>query len=663
MAVNEITTKFYVGQDLQNTSSDEYKAITTSKKIAFTEGNELTFKGDNYVGYYNYDGTNFYKTKRDKLDSLDVVENINTDIINSTKFLDRTIYTKLETSYTLDDLLFKPNEIINKNSINFKLNLLYENFIDLFRFTKINDPLVPTQFEAYAVLSAVNGVEPDQVGNTEFEWVSSDVRFISGALDPSLEPLSAYNQSFSDSSNINTIAVRSKKIPDEYTYFVSTSANIFGYQIDDKNTKFDFVLSATGVGIDDLLKFSNITSIAADKENNIFYINDKGSRQVYKTDIKTITNLDRTGIRDFKLLNVIGGKGDENTNFNDNTYVEYGDGNVYVYDKEDKVIKKFSDDFVFKIKYVNVELFTNNEFVSMTYNPTFNLLYVLTSTYKVVVLNANNFNEVDRYSFDSNPFEIEIPILLAFELPNKIIFSENDSNVYYLQTNKNLYKYFVNSQSKKIEKFSIDVQFDAVGLWNTVFHKFSSYEVKWDNLPDFDRFTIGSNGTQIIGSDTNQNDKMIVWSNRRLFSFREENNKITLLNTTDPNFYRRSEILIESEFFNNITFNSTIYRHLYNLNLFSSNLNKKLLAEFDPVLDEGYLRFKEFLELTYDDKNQLDITDQKQFFVGVNETLNGNTLNRVINNLYDYQDKVIEVVKTVRKGKRIPSAETVLLDK
>lgn len=663
MAVNEITTKFYVGQDLQNTSSDEYKAITTSKKIAFTEGNELTFKGDNYVGYYNYDGTNFYKTKQDKLDNLDIVENINTDIINSTKFLDRTIYTKLETSYTLDDLLFKPNEIINKNSINFKLNLLYENFIDLFRFTKINDPLVPTQFEAYAVLSAVNGVEPDQVGNTEFEWVSSDVRFISGALDPSLEPLSAYNQPFGDSSNINTIAVRSKKIPDEYTYFVSTSANIFGYQIDDKNTKFDFVLSATGVGIDDLLKFSDITSIAADKEKNIFYINDKGSRQVYKTDIKTITNLDRTGVRDFKLLNVIGGKGDENTNFNENTYVEYGDGNIYVYDKQDKVIKKFSDDFVFKIKYVNVELFTNNEFVSMTYNPTFNLLYILTSTYKVVVLNANNFNEVDRYSFDSNPFEIEIPILLAFELPNKIIFSENDSNVYYLQTNKNLYKYFVNTQSKKIERFSIDVQFDAVGLWNTVFEKFSSYEVKWDNLPDFDRFTIGSNGTQIIGSDTNQNDKMLVWSNRRIFSFREQNDKITLLNTTDPNFYRRSEILIESEFFNNITFNSTIYRHLYNLNLFSSNLNKKLLAEFDPVIDEGYLRFKEFLELTHGDKKQLDITDQKQFFVGVNETLNGNTLNRVINNLYDYQNKVIEVVKTVRKGKRIPSAETVLLDK
>jgi len=663
MAVNEITTKFYVGKDLQNTSSDEYKAITTSKKIAFTQGNELTFKGDNYVGYYNYDGTNFYKTKQDKLDNLDIVENINTDIINSTKFLDRTIYTKLETSYTLDDLLFKPNEIINKNSINFKLNLLYENFIDLFRFTKINDPLVPTQFEAYAVLSAVNGVEPGQVGNTEFEWVSSDVRFISGALDPSLVPLSSYNQPFRDSSNINTIAVRSKKIPDEYTYFVSTSANIFGYQIDDKNTKFDFVLSATGVGIDDLLKFSDITSIAADKENNIFYINDKGSRQVYKTDIKTITNIDRTGIRDLKLLNVIGGKGNDNTNFNENTYVEYGDGNVYVYDKEDKVIKKFNDDFVFKTKYVNVELFTNNEFVSMTYNPTFNLLYVLTSTYKVVVLNANNFNEVDRYSFDSNPFEIEIPILLAFELPNKIIFSENDSNVYYLQTNKNLYKYFVNSQSKKIERFSIDVQFDAVGLWNTVFDKFSSYEVKWDNLPDFDRFTIGSNGTQIIGSDTNENDKMIVWSNRRLFSFLEQNDKITLLNTTDPNFYRRSEILIESEFFNNITFNSTIYRHLYNLNLFSSNLNKKLLAEFDPVIDEGYLRFKEFLELTYNDKKQLDITDQKQFFVGVNETLNGNTLNRVINNLYEYQNKVIEVVKTVIKGKRIPSAETVLLDK
>ena len=32
MTVNNITTDFYIGQDLENNSSDEYKSLTTSKK-------------------------------------------------------------------------------------------------------------------------------------------------------------------------------------------------------------------------------------------------------------------------------------------------------------------------------------------------------------------------------------------------------------------------------------------------------------------------------------------------------------------------------------------------------------------------------------------------------------------------------------------------------
>ena len=63
MAINDITTNYYVGEDLVNTASDEYKTITSSKKIAYTDGNEFTFDGVNYIGYYNYDGNNFYKTK------------------------------------------------------------------------------------------------------------------------------------------------------------------------------------------------------------------------------------------------------------------------------------------------------------------------------------------------------------------------------------------------------------------------------------------------------------------------------------------------------------------------------------------------------------------------------------------------------------------------
>jgi len=656
MTVNNITTDFYIGQDLENNSSDEYKSLTTSKKIAFTNGNEFTLNGINYTGYYNYDGNNSYKTKTLQVDKLTVVENINTDIINSNKFFDRTIFTELNPSYVLDDILFKPNEIINKNSINFKLNLLYDNFIDLFRFVNVNNPLIPTDFNAYAVLSTTST-------GTEWQWVSSDVRFISGGLDPSLISFSAYNEQFFEVDKMNTVSFNSTKEPEEYTLFVTTSSYLFAYQLDRNDTMFDLVLSADSIGIDGRMRFENITSIAADKENNILYLNDRDKQQIYKTDTKTIINKDRTGVRQIKLLETIGGKGNDFTNFNDNTYIEYGNKNVFVYDFSDKSIKKFSDKFVFKSRYANVKLFTENEFISMTYNKTFDLLYILTKTYRVLVLNANNFSEVDRYVLTSNPFEFSIPLIGLFELPRKIVFSGNNSNVYYLQTTKNVYKYFVNTQTKNIERFTIDISFDSVSMWNTIFDRFSAFETEWDDLPDFDKFTIAANGLQIIDSDVKDTDKLLLWSNKRIFSFNENNNYVSLLNTNRPNFFKKSEIFLNDEYFNNITFNSTIYRHLFNLNLLGSNLNKQLLAVFDTVETNGYLRFKDFLEISYEDKKQLDLTDQKQYFAGINETLNGNTLNRIMTNLYEYQDKIIQTIITKRIGARIPILKTVLLDK
>ena len=660
---NEITTDFYIGKDLENTSSEEYKSITTSKKISYSEGNDFTFDGSNYIGYYNYDGENFYKGKKLQNDILTINESAYTDIYKSKKFFDRTIFTVLETSYTLDDILFKPNEIINKNSINFKLNLMYENFMDLVRFTNINDPLIPSDFKSYAVLSATEN-------GTQWQWISASVRFISGGSggtsfqdNSGLQPLSTYNHQFDDVEKINIETIRSRKVSDEYTLFLTTSSFLYAFQLDDNDTKFDFVLSANGVGIDNQINFGNITSIAADKENDILYINDRGRNQVYKTDAKTVVNKDRTGIRKMKLIETIGGKGNDVTNFKDNFYIEYGNKNIFVYDEIEKSIKKFSDKFIFKIKYSNEKLFKEKGFVSMTYNNTFDLLYILLSDYTVLVINANNFVEVDRYGLTSNPFEFNIPLINLFEKPQKIVFSENDSNTYYLQTTKNVYKYFVNTQKKNIERFTIELEFDSVALWSTVFAKFSAYEVAWDDLPDFNKFKLAGNGLKIIGSDINQSDKVLLFSNRRIFSFIENNTYISMLNTRRPNFYKKSEVFIQNEYFNNITFNSTIFRHLFNLNLLSSNLNKKLVAEFDTVVVDGYLRFKEFLELSFEDKSSLEFEDQKQFFLGVNETLTGNTLNRIITNIFNYQNKIIQAIKTLRIGQRIPDLKTVLLDK
>ena len=53
--------------------------------------------------------------------------------------------------------------------------------------------------------------------------------------------------------------------------------------------------------------------------------------------------------------------------------------------------------------------------------------------------------------------------------------------------------------------------------------------------------------------------------------------------------------------------------------------------------------------------------DPKQFFVGVNETLNGLTLNRIITNLYNYQKGILDILQVRRVGQRIPPLSTVIV--
>ena len=118
--------------------------IDYDKRFYYTDGTDFTFEGSKYVGYVNIDkDNNAYKTKYNKLDELVPIENVYNDNVFDGKYFDTSIFTQLKFDFTLDDILFKPNELINKNSINYKLDLLYRNFAKIYNYTVLNDPLVP----------------------------------------------------------------------------------------------------------------------------------------------------------------------------------------------------------------------------------------------------------------------------------------------------------------------------------------------------------------------------------------------------------------------------------------------------------------------------------------------------------------------------------------
>lgn len=620
------------------------------RKFKYTYGDEFLLENVNYIGYYNVDidGKQAYKSRYNTDIKLDSVRSVNSEINLSSKYFDRTIFTEIEMSYSLDDILMKPNEIINKNSINYKLDLIYNNYQDLYRYTKLADPLLPVNFNAFAAVSAVgNGVK--------FEWFDTSVQFISGDQTPGLETLDAFDPAF-ESKNISTVAIPSIKYPDSYSYFLASKNVIHVFNSTTDNTSFEFTLSANGIGSLESLLFKNIVSIASDGIRHV-YVVDRERNSLFKLDANTIINKDRTGVRELKPIEMIGGTGKFDNNLNDPTYVEYGNDNVFVFSNGDNGIKKYTSTFNFAGEYRNELYFKENPFRSLTYNRNKNLLYILSDNFNVLVLDANNFDKVDEYSFKKNPFDIQIPFINFFETPRRIVFSQNNSNVYYLQTNKNVYKYFVSTGEDLIERFTIDYTFGDIPFWNTTMTTFEETPATWDQLPNFDKFYITDGGLTIVPSDE-PHDRLLMLTNTKIFEFLEKDDFITLLNDINPDFYDKQSILLDGEYFNNISFNQSIYKILYNINILSANINKQLLAEFGQ---DTYLRFKDFNEFNYNDKLILELGDEKQFFIGVNEPVTGNALNRAFTEIYNYQIKFIDFIKTKIQNKRILSTVTVVI--
>ena len=648
--------------------------IDYDKRFYYTDGTDFTFEGSKYVGYVNIDkDNNAYKTKYNKLDELVPIENVYNDNVFDGKYFDTSIFTQLKFDFTLDDILFKPNELINKNSINYKLDLLYRNFAKIYNYTVLNDPLVPDNFPAYITLSSneggPGGSDPQFNVNTTWQIISAGQQFISAGSIASdfYPPLSVFDKGFGDNDDTKATAIaaaRSTKNTDRYTLFFAISSNLYAYQLNDAHTTFNFVASSSNVGtVANQINFKTITSLATTPDNLLF-VNDLSGNALYKLDVNTIVNEDRTGLRNFEHLDTIGGKGTYNTNLSGNNIVVYGNDSVYVYMRYKNSIRKYTKEFKFELEYFNEKYFKEHAFQNITFNSFHNELWVLTNDFQVTILDGDNLTVKDKFEYNSNKFAYEIPFVKDLvdgfvEEPRKIEFSNNNSNIYYLVTNKNIYKYYINKQNELVNKFTIDLTFDDANLWNTVFIDYSAMGgTTWDQLPNFDRFFFVDNPIVSVPDDIENNETILAVANTRIFKFVESNDDVSLLTNKGPSFYKRSEILLSNEYFNNITFNLAFYKHINNLNMLVQNLNKKVLARFAT---DFYLFFDDFTELTYDDKKIAKIEDPSQFFVGVNETLNGNILNRVITNLYEYQTKILELIEVTRLGSRIPPLSTVII--
>ena len=97
------------------------------KKFAWADTGLFTLTGNPYIGFFNITNNTAYAGTYTQDVKLTNVDKIYTIVTVSDLFFNRLPMENFTLTYSLTDFIFEPNEFINSNSIDNKLNKLYVN--------------------------------------------------------------------------------------------------------------------------------------------------------------------------------------------------------------------------------------------------------------------------------------------------------------------------------------------------------------------------------------------------------------------------------------------------------------------------------------------------------------------------------------------------------
>ena len=629
------------------TINNNQPAPVSIEKMFFTTGNDFFLSGTNYVGYVNIVGGVAFEGKTEQTQILQPNEDVRA-LVNMDKdsFFDRTIFDSLSLPYNKQDIMFQPNELINRNAFNFKINRLYDNFKEIYRFSEMSIPNIPRNFTGFAGISGAGGEPPYNFGWIEGSIKSSD--FVS---------FTKYNPLFKDNNEYFNLFINNDQ--ENITIFFSVSNTIFVYETDnplpntgETHSTFEFILSIDSFGNYDELVFGDISN-TTDDGDKVLYVADKLKSNIHKFDVSSLVNNDRTGFKQFRLIDTIGGIGNLVTNFTNIEKIEYGGDNLFVYDSGEFTVKKFTKELNFVSKYLNKRFFEKNQVVDITIDRYKNLLYILTDTYKIHVISTTDLSFIATYDFGSDFFYPAQAI--------RLIVSTNNSNIYYLQTTKDIFKGHISRLkdgfSSIIGQFEIKANVNFEKQWeeydDSSFDKWNDLQHYWDEDSNRDNFNFI--GLETLQLDSNF-EKLYAIADKTILEFTENDSSVSLLSDASPIFFDLSEIEIKDDYFNGFNYNSSLYKMVFNLNLLSANICKYLKVRFA----KGKKQFYSLSNIDPDIVDRIKLIDQNELYVGVNEVIDTNVFNRTVEKIYDYQELLLQAYSIKVLNTRIPPLSTVV---
>ena len=559
------------------------------------------------------------------------------------RVLDKLKIASEDLPYNVDDITISHNDFAIADVYNDSLRKLYSNYLFLIANAEIASTNTP--ISAASKYIAVQNTGTVKLSATYPPNISSQTN-----------SLSNLQETFILSQTDNTGKLSIFNYSNDNSYICET------------DTTLSFVtglLSGNEVEFNKTFKFKNVVSV--DIKDNILFVLDKGANTVYKFDITGLITSDkalkRTGPNDSKhpgryLLKTIGGEGTAQTKnklLKPNA-LSVHNNRVYILDNGHNSIKVFDLDFNFLHELAAPNFFKNpnyGELVSIVvdqYSDTVDFArgYILSSKGRIFSYDITN-NKIYPPTSLYDYYDTRVNILSATDLSNsfkKIVNSKLKKNVLYVCNRGRIYKYYKTNLKTYIAELDMSEGFNInIGRKENE-AEILSFDTTLHNGKEYIAVTITSAGKNAVSTliyiDDHESTKLY---NESFYT----------------NYFSLSNILVlPQEVVNNITFNKTTKKLIYNHYSLFENLNKKVYSFYNTASGlAAYPSLSAIVPHSFSRPSALE--ENHNLYIGGNEPLLTDVINRPLKLLFSQQEALFDLIKEESLNNNPPDDYTIYL--
>ena len=564
--------------------------------------------------------------------------------------LDRYITDIITLPHSYDDVRLDYNSSVTDIVINGVIDKLNDNFLYLNAYSKlaVNDMPLDGAWETSIV---VDNSDPDQTPTPyNFNYTdnpSNTVALVSATSGISLSGFTDAKFVLNDDDNgivgfvpvNNGTRLLSLEIPYQSTSpYISSGTTIerFG------GTGITTLETATD------LSFTNILDLEFTKDKKLFILD---SNLIHKLDVTSVLTKQSALTAVGRYLDKsIGGLAESKTSktrFLSATKLSIDSAdNIYVLDVQLNGYKIFDENLNWKKTNVKTSEFKSltaagDTFVDIAVNKDNDDVYILSTGGTLKTF------DVDSKLVNSTTFTDSV----SGEKYKTIRFSQINNNIFYVLTDKNLYKKFVSRPDRSIGAYKTDRILTAPAISGT--ESFAFVDVVSG---------IGDRETIFLGSDTlNATHSTGVDTVGKIFI--EPYDK-TNFKTVTYDFYKTQIIdlsatnIVENEYVSSFVINKGLYKILYNHMILNDHLHSKFSSQYGA---DGKLLFTGTTYLTDLHTSLINLSANSDYFVGINEPLIADVINRCIWSIYDLQVSIAGVLDTEKSNTYPLPSQTVEL--